>query len=301
MDIPGERSSHSQPTPRGGGIAIAVATVLASIGWGLYDTSVAPPFALLLLAALMAVLGAFDDFMNLGIRPRLVIQFMLALAGVFVCMRGLDYQAWNLMLLAGLAVFALMWLCNLYNFMDGINGIAACQAISVCLIMGIVLHQTNADAGLIKLLAIIGCACAGFLYWNFPTARIFMGDTGSLFLGFIFGLVAIKTGVESIEIAAAWLIAMAIFIVDASYTLVIRLLTGQKFYLPHRSHSYQKFAVKFNSHTKTTLLICVINIAWLFPLTLLMIHDFLHPFIALGLAYGPLILIAARLRAGTVN
>ncbi len=297
IDIPSDRSSHSLPTPRGGGIAIATTIILVSAGTEIYGSS-ALPWTPLLLFTLMAILGALDDFMNLSVRVRLLIQFLLSLIAVIICVRELNFQGADAIILSGVCVIALVWQCNLYNFMDGINGIATIQAICVCVIMGIILHQTNNDTAIVKLLVITGMACAGFLYWNFPSARIFMGDTGSLFLGFIFGFAAIKTSIGSIDIAAAWLISMAVFIVDASYTLSIRLLSGQKFYLPHRSHSYQKLALTLNSHTKATSLVCLVNMSWLFPITLLMIKGILNPIVALILAYTPLIVIAIKLKAG---
>lgn len=299
IDIPSDRSSHNLPTPRGGGIAIATAIILISAGAGVYGSAL--PWAPLILFTLIAILGALDDFMSLSVRVRLLIQFFLSLIAVMICVHELNNLDVGMIALSGLCVIALVWQCNLYNFMDGINGIATIQAICVCLMMGIILHQTNNNPAIVKLLVITGMACAGFLYWNFPNARIFMGDTGSLFLGFIFGFAAIKTSIGSIDIAAAWLISMAVFIVDATYTLSIRLLTGQKFYLPHRSHSYQKLALKLNSHTKATFFVCLVNIGWHFPIALLMMRGILNPFVALILAYTPLMIIAIKLKAGRPN
>lgn len=302
MDIPGERSSHTLPTPRGGGIAIAVATILAALGINHFAPLNAIPLMLIVLPALMAILGALDDFMSLGIKPRLIVQFALASAGVFFCVyESGNNQAPEIFVIGALAIIALVWQSNLYNFMDGINGIAATQAICVSLIMGTALYQISHDMAILKFLIIIGFASAGFLYWNFPKAKIFMGDAGSLFLGFAFGLIAVKTGIDSIKITIAWLISMAVFIVDASYTLGIRFFSGQKFYFPHRSHSYQKLALRLNSHAKTTLLVSAVNLIWLFPITLLMASNFLNPFVALGLAYSPLVIIAAKLKAGSAN
>lgn len=296
MDIPSERSSHSTPTPRGGGIAIVLATVFTLLIWSSYTPLSPPSLALLILPVLMGMLGVLDDFINLGIRLRLGIQFLLSSAGAFLCMQE-QGQGHEIFLLVPMGVLALMWSSNLYNFMDGINGIAAGQAICVCLTMGTILYLSNSSTAAI-ILIVIGFSCAGFLYWNFPTAKIFMGDSGSLFLGFIFGLLALKTSVDSLTIAVSWLIAMAVFIVDASYTLGIRLLTKQKFYLPHRSHSYQKLALKLNSHAQATLLICTINLGWLFPFALAVGSNTLNPFLGLMLAYTPLIMIATTLRAG---
>lgn len=296
IDVPVERSSHSLPTPRGGGIAIVLTTLLTYL-WA-SDVSYPSFIIFIALPLLMSALGTLDDFFNLNVRPRLIAQLALCLLGAYFCLKDLNLPLPGLICIGGVATLALMWSTNLYNFMDGINGIAAVQAISICIAMGVILFYLQSDTGNIYILAIIGAACLGFLYWNFPSAKIFMGDTGSLFLGFIFGLIALNTSIKSIEIASAWMIVMAVFIVDATYTLIIRLLSGQKFYLPHRSHSYQKLALKFNSHTKTTLTILTINTIWLFPLALLTALGYAHPIISIILAYSPLIIIAMKLKAG---
>lgn len=298
LDIPNSRSSHQKPIPRGGGIAITVATLLSVVCLWLYAPTQAPAFFLVALPIIMAVLGAADDFLSLNIKPRLFVQFVLALGGAYFCLYTLDLGLPGMVFIGALTLIGLMWATNLYNFMDGINGIAALQAISTCFTMGIILYWCDVNAGIAQLLAIIAFANAGFIYWNFPKAKIFMGDTGSLFLGFTFGLVALETSLNSLEIAAAWLISMAIFISDATYTLCIRLLSGQQFYLPHRSHCYQKLAITLGSHTKTTLLVLGVNMVWLFPLALLTALSLLHPLLSLILAYSPLIIIAVKLRAG---
>jgi Fuc2NAc and GlcNAc transferase len=297
LDIPNDRSSHSLPTPRGGGIAITITATLASVYLSIFASPYAPLSIYIILLVAMATLGAFDDFMSLSVPLRLAAQLIFSLAGTYFCFKSANFPLPILLALSLFATFGILWLTNLYNFMDGINGIATMQAIFICGSMAIILHYFKIDKGMINLLLILGFASAGFLFWNFPSAKIFMGDSGSLFLGFAFGLIAVKTSVNSIEIAIAWLIIMAVFITDATYTLFVRFLTGQKFYLPHRSHSYQKIAIKIG-HTKTTLLILMVNMVWLFPLALLSAFNQINPLIALTLAYLPLIVIAAKLGAG---
>lgn len=298
VDTPSHRSSHKQPTPRGGGLAIAVSCAVTYSWLWISHPNQAPDFLLIALPIAMAILGLVDDFINLKIQLRLLIQLILAAIGIQHCLADTTWPLLNIVLVGGLLILVLAWSTNLYNFMDGINGIAALQAIYTCLSMGSILLYCGIGTEAITLLLIIGFACVGFLYWNFPNAKIFMGDTGSLFLGFIFGLLAIKTSLNSLEVATAWLIVMAVFICDSSYTLCIRLLSGQKFYLPHRSHSYQKLALQLGSHGKASLLISVINLFWLYPIAFLTVATFIHPTLALILAYTPLIIISIKLKAG---
>lgn len=301
LDIPSHRSLHNAPTPRGGGMAIAVSTLVTAIGLWIYNGLV-PPFALIILPCMaMAILGALDDFFSLGIRFRLLIQIFLAALGVCLTIGNnfaLRPEDW---LIIGGCTLGLVWATNLYNFMDGINGIAAVQSITVSLTMAFILYQSDTGVDAQVLLAIIGCASAGFLYWNFPAAKIFMGDSGSLFLGFTFGLLAIETSSGSMAIAAAWLIAMAVFLVDASYTLMVRLISGQKFYHPHRSHSYQKLSVSLGSHTKVTLSLLTFNLVWLLPLAVLVSQGYLHPVPGLALAFSPVVVLAIKIKAGSVS
>jgi Fuc2NAc and GlcNAc transferase len=302
LDTPNNRSSHSQPTPRGGGLGILISCIFTYICVWVLIPDQAPDFFLVAIPVTMGILGLLDDFFNLGIRSRLFIQFALALAGTYYCITATNWSPIHLILISGLLVPLLIWSTNLYNFMDGINGIAALQAISTCTAMSGILIIQGVNAEEITLLVIIGFAGIGFLYWNFPNAKIFMGDTGSLFLGCALGLLAVKTSIQNPELATAWLIIMAFFISDATYTLCVRLFSGQKFYLPHRSHSYQKLALRFGSHSKPSLLVFAINVLWLFPLALLSTSNHIHPILALTLAYGPLIIMSTKLKAGkTIN
>lgn len=298
VDTPSDRSSHNQPTPRGGGLAIVVSCAITYSCVRIYAPEQTPDFLLIALPIAMAFLGLIDDFINLKIQLRLLVQLILAAIGTQYYLTDTTWSALDIIVVSGLLVLTLAWSTNLYNFMDGINGIAALQAISTCMAMGSILFYCEGNTEAVTSLLIVGFACTGFLYWNFPNAKIFLGDTGSLFLGFIFGLLAIKTSLNSLEIATAWLVVMAIFICDASYTLCVRLLSGQKFYLPHRSHSYQKLALQLGSHGKTSLLVFTVNILWLFPIAFLTASTLIHPILALILAYCPLIIIAIKLKAG---
>lgn len=128
LDLPSSRSSHTVPTPRGGGIALASATLTASIFIFIFTDLPIINVALIILTMAMAVLGALGDFLNLAVRSRLLIQIVLSSVGVYLCIAGFS-DRWEVMLGFALLAISVVWLVNLYNFMDGINGIAAIQAI----------------------------------------------------------------------------------------------------------------------------------------------------------------------------
>lgn len=203
------------------------------------------------------------------------------------------------MVLGLIAIIGLIWMTNLYNFMDGINGIATLEAIFVCCGMSFIFFLEDSNDQIIILMIILASACCGFLYWNFPTAKLFMGDVGSLFLGITFGLLVLFTSRKNIDTAATWAIMLGVFIVDASYTLGTRLITGQKFYLPHKSHTYQKLALHFRSHTKASLSLTIINLFWLLPLAISTVATKLNPLAIVVIAYIPLIYLAHKIKAGT--
>jgi Fuc2NAc and GlcNAc transferase len=195
-------------------------------------------------------------------------------------------------------VIYLVWLLNLYNFMDGIDGIAGMEALTVCL-CGAVLYILCLPEGndwVVPLL--MAGAVAGFLVWNFPRARIFMGDAGSGFIGIMLGAMSVYAGYVSPELFWAWLILLGAFIVDATVTLVRRGLRGEKVYEAHRSHAYQHAARKAGSHIPVTLAFAGINLLWLFPLAVLVTLGRLDGFAGLVIAYVPLVVGAMWFKAG---
>lgn len=298
LDIPNERSSHTTPTPRGGGVAIVAATFIALLTAYPLELSNQSTLCLLAPGLLMALVGVSDDLITLNIRIRLLIQ--LAAASLITGIALYHTQELSSMtpLLGIAAIVGIVWLTNLYNFMDGINGLAAFQAIFVCGSMSILFYFQKAHLETIPFMLTLGSASLGFLYWNFPRAKLFMGDAGSLFIGITFATLMVWTSRNDLNIAYSWLVILAAFIADASYTLIFRLTTGQKFYLPHRSHFYQKTAMRLDSHTKATLLIMSFNILWLFPIALAAQLGKLNVLTALLLAYLPAVYMAHKIKAG---
>ncbi|WP_295478879.1 glycosyltransferase family 4 protein [uncultured Pseudomonas sp.] len=303
MDVPNARSSHSVPTPRGGGVAIVVAFLLATACLGATGRLSADLLmAITGAGGLVAVIGFMDDHGHIAARWRLLWHF-LAAVWALVWLGGLaplDLFGWRVDLgLFGsvLAAFYLVWMLNLYNFMDGIDGIASVEAVSVC--VGACLVHTFAGAGEQVLApAMLAAAVAGFLYWNFPPARIFMGDAGSGFLGLVLGVLSLQAGWLSPNLFWAWLILLGVFVVDATVTLLRRLLRGEKVYEAHRSHAYQYASRRYGRHLPVTLAVLAINMVWLMPWALAVSVGWLDGVSGILIAYLPLVLLAMKFHAG---
>lgn len=305
MDIPNGRSSHSVPTPRGGGIAIVLtylaALVVVAIG-GWVSWSAAWP--LLGAGVLVAVVGFLDDHGHIAARWRLLAHFSAA-GWVLFCVGGLPAieLLWFELNLGWfghlLAALYLVWMLNLYNFMDGIDGIASVEAVCVCVGAGVVYWLTG-HQDLIVAPMLLAAAVAGFLYWNFPPARIFMGDAGSGFLGVVIGVLSLQAAWAAPEMLWVWLILLGVFIVDATFTLGRRLLRGDKVYEAHRSHAYQYASRQAGRHLPVTLAVGGINLLWLLPIAVAvgMGGDGL---LSLLLAYAPLIVLAIKFHAGELE
>ncbi|MDB6443487.1 Fuc2NAc and GlcNAc transferase [Pseudomonas sp. NFACC32-1] len=306
IDIPNARSSHTVPTPRGGGVAIVlsfllVLPVLAVADFLPWSTM----WAMLGAGAGIAVLGFLDDHGHIAARWRLLGHFAAAswaliwLGGFpVITLLGADFQlAWFGHVLAA---FYLVWMLNLYNFMDGIDGIASVEAICACL-GACLLYWLGGFESLIVAPLLLATAVAGFLYWNFPPARIFMGDAGSGFLGIILGLLSLQAAWVSPKLLWVWLILLGVFIVDATVTLIRRLLRGDKVYEAHRSHAYQFASRHYGRHLPVTLAVAAINLFWLLPLAACVVLWNVDGMLALVIAYVPLILLAIRFHAGELE
>lgn len=306
MDIPNARSSHSVPTPRGGGVAIVVSFLVALAfiaATGGLDWSAS--IALLGAGGFVALVGFLDDHGHIAARWRLLTHFVAAFWALGWLGGAPALQLFGVLFDLGWLGFALVavylvWLLNLYNFMDGIDGIASVEAICVC-VGGALLYVLLGKPDLALLPLMLAAAVAGFLYWNFPPARIFMGDAGSGFLGIVLGIMSIQAGWVDPALFWSWVILLGVFVVDATFTLVRRLLRGDKVYEAHRSHAYQYASRQFGRHLPVTLAVGVINLAWLLPIALLVGTGKVDGVIGVVLAYGPLVLLAIKFHAGEMK
>lgn len=303
LDIPNSRSSHKTPTPRGGGVAIVLTflAALAVLGW----LGQVPLYACLALGgagSLVAVIGFMDDHGHIDARWRLLGHFMAAAWALYwlggmpaLMVFGMSVELGVVGTVLGLLY--LVWMLNLYNFMDGIDGIASVQAISccvgACLLYGLTGHSSDIWAPLL-----LALSAAGFLCWNFPPARIFMGDAGSGFLGIALGVLSLHAATFRAELFWCWLILMGVFVVDATVTLLRRLLRGDKVYESHRSHAYQYASRQFGRHLPVTVFVLLINLCWLLPIALGTAVFGLDGGVGVLLGYAPLVMLAFKFQAG---
>jgi Fuc2NAc and GlcNAc transferase len=303
IDVPNDRSSHSIPTPRGGGVAVVV-TFLVALSVLLFEQLI--PVDLFLSAigagAFVAVIGFMDDHGHIAARWRLLGHFAAAIWALYwiggLAPISVFGEHVNLGWLGSiLAAFFLVWMLNLFNFMDGIDGIASIEVITACLGACVLYALGDADH-LVWPALLLASSTAGFLLWNFPQARIFMGDAGSGFLGIILGIVTLHAAWTSFMFFWGWLILLGVFIVDASLTLFRRLIRGEKVYEAHRSHAYQVASRRYRRHWPVTVVVGGINLLWLLPIAVCVTWYGLDGVMGLSLAYLPLVLLAIKYEAG---
>ena len=265
LDQPGERRSHSVATPRGGGIAIVI-SLLVTAGAAMWVWPESTPSLLVASVGLVLVagIGWWDDHRPLPAMRRLLVHFIAAaLLAALVKVHG---GSW---LLAGLVLVFTASLINIWNFMDGINGIAASQAIVVALGLAPVLPWPYSLAAVA-----LGLACLGFLPFNFPRARIFMGDVGSGALGYA---VAVVLAIAAVRTDINWILLLvpaSAFLVDAGFTLAARIISGQRWMEPHTQHVYQRAVQAGASHAQVTGMYFALG---LFSITVLNVCSNLQP------------------------
>jgi Fuc2NAc and GlcNAc transferase len=252
--------------------------------------------------SLVAIIGFMDDHGHIAARWRLLGHFCAAIWALAwlgglppVSMVG---QVFDLGWIGfALASLYLVWMLNLYNFMDGIDGIAGVEAVTVC-VGACVLYGLGGTVGLMgPVLLLAGCA-GGFLLWNFPPAKIFMGDAGSGFLGIALGILSIQAAGSSFQYLWGWLILLGVFVVDATMTLFRRLLRGEKVYEAHRSHAYQFASRRYGKHLPVTVAVCLINLLWLLPVAAAVVYFRLDGLLGVLLAYVPLFVLGLQFNAG---
>ena len=303
IDIPNERSSHKVATPRGGGVAIVLTYLLAlPVAYLLESISIELVIGSLGACGLVALVGFLDDHGHVAARWRLLGHFTAAGWGLFWLGSGLQLVISGTHFELGvigvvIAAFYIVWLLNLYNFMDGIDGLASLEAITVCLGMCIVYLLADLPY-LIWAPLLLVLAVSGFLIWNFPPAKIFMGDAGSGFLGIQLALLSLYAMKSDPVLLWTWLILLGCFIVDATFTLSRRLFRGEKVYEAHRSHAYQYASRHYGSHRIVTLAVTAINLVWLLPIASAVVLGWLDGIVGLVIAYLPLLALAVKFKGG---
>ena len=295
MDIPNSRSSHSAPTPRGGGVAFIISfLLLAPILTAADDLPLPVLWAFLGGGIWVSIIGFSDDHNHIAAGWRLLAHFIgaawvLFWLGGFPPLLILDLSIDLGWLGNILATIYLVWLLNLYNFMDGIDGIASIEAITVCIGGALIIAPLSPSQSIWLLPLLLAASVLGFLFWNFPPAKIFMGDAGSGFLGLMVGGFSIQAAWVSPQAFWVWLILLGVFIVDSTLTLFRRLIKCEKIYEAHRSHAYQVASHYFRSHKAVSLIIGLINLLWLFPMAYLVGKQWVDGLVGVMIAYTPLV------------
>lgn len=251
-----ERSSHTTPTPHGGGIAISITWFLGLIYLYFVDGIDSELFYALLFGSIISIISFFDDIYELSPKLRLFVQSVVAIAGIY-CLGGFDtltfgfFDISNPIVTNIFAFFMIIWFINLYNFLDGINGYAGSEAVFLALAGFLIFSDAP--------FAVLAVAVLGFLFWNWNKAKIFMGDVGSTLLGYNIAIFTIYyANINSVNLWI-WIILFGLFWFDATLTLVRRKLNKEKLSQAHKKHAYQRLTQSGWSHFKVTNYSILVN------------------------------------------
>ena len=304
LDIPNERSSHTSPTPRGAGLAVVVAFLLGLIAL-LVDNTISDEvfLAIAIPGVVVALIGWLDDRGHLtSAKWRLIGHFACASLAVWLTGGLPELPLTNSTIDFGLAgniaaVVYLVWMLNLFNFMDGIDLITGVQTVTTSAgVAMLLLISTESD--LWKVFVVLAASISGFLFFNLPPAKIFLGDVGSGFIGFTTAVISLVVAKDEPLVAWAMIILLAVFVTDATVTLLRRLLSREHVYVAHRTHAYQHLSKKLNRHLPVSLGVGAINLFFLLPIAWLVVESEIIPIFGLLISYVPLAIVAALLNAG---
>ncbi|MBV1904962.1 MAG: hypothetical protein KUG75_02705 [Pseudomonadales bacterium] len=297
LSQPNERSSHTQPTPSVGGIAVIVPVLLFCA----YQAAGDSVYVVLFFATLiLAVVGIWDDLKPSSTLLRLLLQLPVVAASVyyldldtgFYIFGHLLHEGWLLTTILGLCV---LWFINLFNFMDGIDGLAASQCVVYCL--ACLFLADDIPLSTFQLIGTVGICGLVFLCFNWPPAQIFMGDSGSLPVGYLLAIIALLLHQGGNLPIFSSLILLSVFWFDASFTLCRRMLTGQPFASAHRSHLYQKLSILYG-HRRVSLLFLLYAMLVLLPLAGGATRYPAWGIMALSIACTPLLILSIKYAAG---
>lgn len=261
-DAPNARSSHTTAKPRGGGLALIPVILLA---WTATGATAGIPGGLWWIMALalgLAAVSFADDIRGLGPAPRLAAQLLAVILALTAFEGGPVFQGllplWLDRVLAG---FLWLWFINLFNFMDGIDGISGVETMTIGLGLTFVALLVGRPDWAVLLPLLVAAAAFGFLMWNWEPSRIFLGDSGSVTLGFLLGWLLLDTAASGLWAVA--LILPAYYLTDATLTLFKRLLRQEKVWRAHKQHAYQRAVAGGWSHARTTSAIAAANLVLL--------------------------------------
>ena len=260
VDVPNERSSHSAPTPRMGGLAMVAAVVLSLASWALFGTgevfSAGLVWAVPFFALVMSGLGFWDDLSGLSPKFRFAVQ--IACSAAMLLWLAMNVPWYHLegytippVVWVPFGAFWVVWMLNLYNFMDGIDGLAGGEA-AVAASFFFLLFARYGESGWAVANLFVAAASMGFLVHNWPPAKVFMGDAGSFFLGAFFGMQSIAAALTTPVPFVVLVLPFSNFILDTTVTLLRRMARREKWYLAHRTHFYQRMTGLGMTHGKVT-------------------------------------------------
>ncbi|MFM8662531.1 MAG: MraY family glycosyltransferase, partial [Acidimicrobiaceae bacterium] len=292
------------PTPRGAGLAVVVAFLLGLIALLVDDTILDDVFLAIAIPGLVvAIIGWLDDRGHLtSAKWRLIGHFASASLAVWLIGGLPELPIANSVIDFGLAgdvaaVVYLVWMLNLFNFMDGIDLITGIQTVTTSAGVAILLLMST-ESDLWKIFAVLAASILGFLFFNLPQAKIFLGVVGSGFIGFNTAAISITVAKKEPFVAWAMIILLGVFVTDSTVTLLRRLVSREHVYIAHRTHAYQHLSKKLNSHLLVSLGVGAINIFFLLPIAWLVVESEITPIFGLLVAYLPLAIVAALLNAG---
>ena len=282
VDIPNDRSSHTTPTPHGGGIAIAITWFIGISYLFLTNDINSSLYFALMIGVIVSIISYFDDLYKISAKLRLIIQALVAFLGLYF-LGGLEsfdvgfFSIDNQIFTSVFAFFMIIWFINLYNFLDGIDGYAGSEAIFLS-IAGFLLF--GGSHFLVLIFAVLG-----FLVWNWHKAKIFMGDVGSTLLGYNIAVFTIYYANQKAENFWVWIILFGLFWFDATLTLFRRYKNGEQLSRAHKKHAYQRLNQSGWSHYKITNYAILVNIL-LFCIVYFITNIFVAFIISTILLYG---------------
>ena len=280
FDLPTHRSSHHDPIPNIGGLAMTIVIIVAIVCLVLLGKlTLIQSFVWLFIVSVLGIVGFIDDIKDLSTRLRILVHIIVAVVVVYICggINQLDMGVFTIRFGYFSFLIGCIWVVgfiNMYNFMDGINGLAGSQALISALIFALWFYLFG-QTGECLILLIVAAVSAGFLYWNITPASVFMGDSGSTMLGGLFAIVCLKLhNDQQLPILFPALIFVW-FLIDTSVTLTKRLLKGEKIWQAHRQHFYQKLALRPEDHIKVTGMISLLTLI-ISLITTVIVFNILH-------------------------
>jgi len=306
IDKPREDKFHHKEMPTCGGLAVIFSYSLYLIY--LFASNILDKELLIIFLIFIPIIliSLIDDIKNVKIYIRLIFHFLFAITIIFYFQYQFDIHSILIfsqkdIIIPIASIFLIVWLMNLYNFMDGSDGYAAAQALFASFYASL-LSFSNSSYSLYTLLLVgFFISVLGFFVRNFPPAKIFMGDVGSITIGSFFGFLIIFTASNSVLSIYTWLILLSLFIVDASYTLLTRIVTKQNVTKPHNTHYFHKISISSGTNKAPLYNLMLINLFWIGPLAILsnIFKDF--DVIIFFICYIPLAIFMIKIGAGLKN